>query len=138
MSYSTFAISAITASPAGPITAGAPFNVTATISSSGPAGTAVVQIYFSQDPPTRYVRYQFALLCFAKVALPANAPPTPVVISCTTDNLMWYDEAANDYLLYPGSYTLYGGLSSAASELTKVTTTITVVPPAMAVPAVVA
>ena len=114
LSYSNFSLSNVALSPPGPYSfAASAFNVTVTVRSSGPAGAVVVQIYFSQDPPTATVRYGRALLCFGKAVVPANSPGTSVSVACDAADTLWYDPGRGNYIVYAGNYTLYVGQSSA-------------------------
>jgi beta-glucosidase len=125
LSYATFNVTAL-AAPSTPLSPGSTFTVTVTVSSTGAAGKAVVQVYFSQDAPTKYVRYEHALLCYAKVALPANSPPTPVPVTCAVDDMAWFDPDVNAYVVFPGAYTVYAGTSSDAAALQQHTAPVQV------------
>jgi hypothetical protein len=116
LSYSVYAVTGMTA-PVSPISIGSTFPVTVSLNSTGPAGMAVVQIYFSQNAPTKYVRYEKALLCHGKFVVPANSSRFDAVLTCSTEDLMWYDPDQLDYVVYPGAYTLYAGMSSAWTNL---------------------
>jgi hypothetical protein len=43
----------------------------------------VVQVYYSQNAPTKYVRWESALLCFAKADVPADSAGTQVDVACS-------------------------------------------------------
>jgi beta-glucosidase len=92
LSYTNYTLTnvAVQASGSQPLGPGDVFNVTLDVSSKGPAGALVVQVYFSQDPPTKYARYGRALLCFGKVQVPANAVQEPVVVQgCRVQVGVW-------------------------------------------------
>ena len=121
LSYTTFTVSgAALQAPPQPLPASAVFNVTARVSTAGPAASLVLQVYFSQDAPTKYVRTQSALLCFAKVALPANAVDEPVsVADCRVTDMEAYDPDAGAYVTFPGPYTLTLAQSSADPDASQ-------------------
>jgi len=125
LSYTAFNVTGV-AAPSAPLSPGSTFTVTVTVSSAGPAGKVVVQVYFSQNAPTKYVRYERALLCYSKAALPADSAPVPVAVSCAVDDLAWFDPDVNQYVTFPGVYTLYAGLSSDGASLQRHTVQVQV------------
>jgi hypothetical protein len=86
-----------------------------------------VQIYASQNSPTKFVRYQRWLLCWGKFALPADAVLTPLTISCDIDDLDAYDPDLGTYVVYTGNYTLVASLDSASSAAQDTAATVAVV-----------
>lgn len=87
--------------------------INGTLNNAGPAGAAVLQVYFSQDAPTKSVRYDSQLIAFDKVPLSANATGTPFSIPVRVRDMEAWDDEARDYVVYEGTYSLTVGLSSA-------------------------
>jgi len=106
LSYNRATIAAAALAPAGPAAPDAVLTVTGTLSNAGPAGAAVVQVYFSQDAPTKWVRYASQLVGFAKVALPADAAAAPFSVSVRVADMGAWDDEARDYVVFAGNYTL--------------------------------
>ena len=98
-----------------PLTNGSAFTATVNVSSAGPAGRCLVQIYAHQLPPTKFVSYANALLCWSKADVPADARDLPVVVSCRADDLETYDPDVGDFVTMSGNYTLSAALDSGAS-----------------------
>ena len=90
----------------------------------GPAGKLVVQVYFSQDLAPR-VRFQRALLGFAKVDVPAGARGATAHLELPATGLEAWDKGVRDYAVYPGTYTLYVGQHSLDSNMQHVSLTVT-------------
>jgi hypothetical protein len=84
------------------------------------------QIYASQNAPTKFVRYQRWLLCWAKFDMPANAVMVPLTVSCDVNELDAYDPDIGMYVVYTGNYTLVAALdsSSAAEQRTAATVAV--------------
>jgi hypothetical protein len=76
-----------------------------------------IQVYFSQQPPTAFVRYGRALLCFAKALIPSNSVGTDVVVTCDATDTLWYDPSVSAYRVFAGNYTLEVGQSSADASM---------------------
>lgn len=114
LSYTQFTLGgAITV--AGALTNGTVYTVSGTISSTGRDALAVVQLYASQNAPTKFVRYQLTLACFAKVFVPANSAGMPWSMDCRVDDLDYYDPDVGNYVVYWGNYTLVAALDSATA-----------------------
>jgi beta-glucosidase len=111
LSYTNYTLKSVQL-PTQPLGANETFTVTAMVGSSGPAGKVVVQVYFSINPPTKYVGYVRSLLCFAKALIPANTGGAGVAVpvTCNTIDLEMYDPeagaGAGAYVLFSGTYTL--------------------------------
>jgi beta-glucosidase len=113
LSFSEFHFGALQLDETGPFTPGDHLTARVTISSTGPAGQAVVQIYARPDPPTHgVVRFEYTLFCFAKVEVPANSPGVSAAVQCEIGDLDWYDTCAGQYIVPPGSYTLFAAQHS--------------------------
>jgi beta-glucosidase len=114
LSYAAFSVDAASVSPpasgSGKYGPNESFVLTANVSSTGPAGALVVQVYsqFVASPGVEAttVGRRFALLCFAKQALPAEARGEPVTIECSTSGLARWDLAQGDYAVTGGFYRL--------------------------------
>lgn len=52
------------------------------------------------------VRYQYTLLCFAKVDVPADSAGVTAEVQCDVADLDWYDTNTGDYVVPAGQYTL--------------------------------
>jgi hypothetical protein len=127
LSYSNFSVDAAAASaPAGGAGVFAPdeaFTVTANVSSSGPAGALVVQVYWqfvaSAGLEATTVGRRLVLLCFAKQALPADARGEAVAVECGASGL-----ARGDYAVAEGFYKLsvgqFAGDPRAATVIVRV------------------
>lgn len=75
----------------GPVPADAVLAVTGELANDGPAGSAVLQLYFNQAPPTKYARYVTQLAGFARVALPAGASGVPFSVPLRVPDLAAWD-----------------------------------------------
>ena len=86
------------------------FVLTANVSSAGPAGALVLQVYwqFVAAPglEARTVGRRSPLLCFAKQWLPADARGEPVAVQCSTRGLARWDLEQGDYAVAAGVYRL--------------------------------
>ena len=121
LAYNTPAIASarLAAMPIGRALApGDVFTVEGMLDNAGPAGVAVLQIYFSQDAPTKWVRYESQLIAFARVPLPADAKAVPFSVPVAVDDTDGYDEELGRYVVYTGNYTFYVGLDSASFVFT--------------------
>ena len=87
--------------------------INGTLANAGPAGAAVLQVYYSQDAPTKWVRYAAQLVAFLKVPLPAGAAATPFAVPVRVRDMEAWDDEARDYVVFAGNYTLTLGLSAA-------------------------
>jgi len=86
LSYGNFTLEGTLETDArGPLPRGAEFSITALVSLRGPAGKVVLQVYASQDVPTKFVALQAQLLCFTKVFIPADTARVPVTVRCRVD-----------------------------------------------------
>ena len=113
LSYTQFVLKSATVNSPSSLKPGDVFTVTALVTSSGPAGKVVVQVYASQNAPTKYVRYTRWLLCFSKADVPADSSSgVHVVVTCEADDLEGYDPDVGNYVLFPGTYTLSTALVS--------------------------
>ena len=114
LSYNTARIDTASLESGGaPVAPDAVLTINGTLANEGPAGAAVVQVYFSQDAPTKWVRYAAQLVAFAKVPLAADAAATPFSVSVRVRDMEAWDEEVADYVVYKGNYTLTVGLSAA-------------------------
>jgi hypothetical protein len=77
----------------------------------GPAHSCAGR-YFSQDAPTKWVRYAAQLVAFAKVPLAADAPATPFSLDVRVRDMEGWDDEVGDYVVFAGNYTLALGLSA--------------------------
>ena len=110
----------------GALRSGATFTATVNVSSAGPAGKCVVQVYASQLAPTKFVAYQQMLLCVAKIDVPADARDVAVAVACRADDLELYDPDVGAYVTYSGNYTLSAALDAGPSlAATKAVATVT-------------
>ena len=110
LSYSAVNISsAAIAPPLSPgraLAAGDAFTVAGLLNvSAGPAGQAVVQVYCSQDAPTKYVRFAWQLCAFAKVAHGAAPALAPFAVDVQVAATEAWDPEQQDYVVYTGNYT---------------------------------
>lgn len=94
-----------------------------TVASKGPAGQCVVQVYFSQDLASR-VRYQFMLLGFAKVAVPANSPGTVATVQLNLDHLAMWNTVQRQYLVEASTYTILVGQYSSDPHMQQLKLTV--------------
>ncbi len=108
----TIAAAALQA-PAGPISPDSVLLINGTLANAGPAGAAVLQVYFSQNAPTKWVRYAAQLAAFAKVPLAADAAATPFSVALRVRDMEAWDEEARNYVVFKGNYTLALGFSAA-------------------------
>jgi hypothetical protein len=77
-----------------------------TLTNSGPAGVAVLQVCFSQSAPTKWVCYAAQLAAFAKVPQGADAAATPFSVALRVRDMEAWDEEAWSYVVYnKGNYT---------------------------------
>lgn len=124
LSYTTFEVGKL--SP-GAITAGVndTFTINTTVSSHGPAGSLVLQVYFSQPlTPTR-VRFERMLLTFTKISVPANTANMPVSIPCKVRDFEAWNKAAQNYVVDTGvAYTVFVGQSSADPHMQSMTVNV--------------
>ena len=87
------------------------FSVSLNVSSNGPAGACVIQVYYSQDKASR-VRYSKMLLGFTKVPVPANSKGTPVTIPLRAHDMAMWNVTRAEYVVEPGNFHVYVGQSS--------------------------
>ncbi|RMG57430.1 MAG: glycosyl hydrolase, partial [Bacteroidetes bacterium] len=110
LSYTRFALSELSVAPQN-LAAGDTIYVQGQVRNSGPvAGAEVVQVYVGK-PQSRVTRAQKELRAFAKVSLAAGETK-PVSLAIPVADLAYYDEAAANWRLEPGRYTLYIGTAS--------------------------
>lgn len=100
------------------------------ISSRGPAGKVVLQVYFSQDFSTR-VLYQRMLLGFTKLALPADSAPVSNVLEMPVSGLAVWDKVVKKYTVTPGSFHLYVGQHSQDPAMKSLSFTVAAAKPAV-------
>jgi hypothetical protein len=117
LSYSSVSISSASISP--PLAPGRALAAGDSIAiagllnvSAGPAGQTVVQVYCSQDAPTKYVRYAWQLCAFAKVAHGAAPVLAPFSVALRVADLEAWDPEAQDYVVYSGNYSFSVALDS--------------------------
>lgn len=126
LSYTVYTIEKeLQIAPSGVLKHGTNFTCKVLLSSRGPAGKAVVQIYASQLPPTKVVRYEHTLLCFAKAHLPANAVRVEVIVECEVNDLDTWDVDEGRYVVHSGEYMIVaaqhaGELKTSSSTSTTV------------------
>lgn len=126
LQYNNVSIASASLASPGPFAPTDTLTVNAVVNSAGPAGKALVQVYVSQDAPTKYVRWVRALLCYAKVDVAANAKGVAVSIPCAVADTEWYDPDVGNYVVYNGNYTLYVSTdSSDAGVATTLPFTVT-------------
>lgn len=121
LSYSVVNISAAAISPPlppdAPLAANASFRIAGLLNvSSGPAGQFVVQVYYSQDAPTKYVRYSSQLVAFAKVAHGAAPALVPFSVAVRVADLEAWDPETQDFVVYSGNYTFVVAGDSAQAQ----------------------
>ena len=128
LSYADFTLGPLQLSAAGPFATDDRFAARVQVSSTGPAGKAVVQIYASPDPPSfrGAVRYEYTLLCFSKTAIPADSAGVTAVAECDVGDLDTYDSSTGEYVVPPGQYTLIAAQHSGELPAgSKATITVT-------------
>jgi hypothetical protein len=106
LSYATFSFDSALQLSTGVVTAADAFVAKIRITSVGPAGKAVAQVYTSHPPTGGFVGYQYSLLCFAKVPIPANSAGVTANVRCEASDLEVYDTSSGEYIVPAGSYTL--------------------------------
>jgi beta-glucosidase len=119
LSYNEATIVGAALAPAGTVAKDALLTVSGTLANNGPAGAAVVQVYFSQDAPTKEVRYASQLAGFAKIPLPADTAAVPFSLTVAVADFAAWDTEARDYVVYKGNYTLrlaLNGVDDAAAS----------------------
>ena len=104
LSYNNITATAIDVSPrsvaADVLLASTLINVTVDIeNTSGPAGLAVVEVFFNVTAPTRRARFASALLGFAKVSIGAAPATARAVISVPVLNMAVWDSSRANYTL---------------------------------------
>lgn len=113
LSYSAFTVvpgsTKLVPSTGSPLPASASFNITGRITGGGPTGKALLQVYFSQNAPTKAVRYAEQLLCWSKVLVPsdAGAQGVPFTVGCAVQDTMAYDADEDNYVVYAGTYSMW-------------------------------
>jgi beta-glucosidase len=117
LSYSAVNISSASFAPPLPpgraLAAGDTITIAGTLNvSAGPAGQAVVQVYCSQDAPTKYVRYAWQLCAFAKVAHSAAPALSPFSVVLRVADLEAWDPEEQDFVVYSGNYSVSVALDS--------------------------
>jgi hypothetical protein len=120
LSYATFTFGDKLSLSAVEITADDTFTAELQISSRGPAGQTVIQIYASHPPTTGGVRYQYTLLCFSKLLVPADSAGATATVKCEASDLEVYDTNGGEYLVPTGNYNLFA--AQHAGELPTRTT----------------
>lgn len=97
--------------PTSTVTTNQTFSMNLQVSSSGPAGMCVVQVYFSARLSSR-VRFNMALLGFAKVNVPANSNGIQATVELESRGLEMWDKRLRRYVVETGTYDLHVGQSS--------------------------
>lgn len=121
LSYNTAQITAASVTglpaPGSSLPPTAQVTITGTLSNTGPAGAVVLQAYYAQNAPTKYVRYSSQLVAFTKVPVPAG-PVSNVPFSFTVNiaDMEAYDPEAAQFVVYTGNYTLTLGMDSASGS----------------------
>ena len=121
LSYTTFTLGARLdldwpgRSSGAPLANGTGFTATVNVSSAGPAGKCLVQVYAHQLPPTKFVTFANVLLCWAKADVAADAKEVPVVVNCRANDLETYDPDVGDFVTMTGNYSFAAALDSGAS-----------------------
>lgn len=112
LSFSTFKIGAIAisvngsaSSPVNPCGPTQRFSIAVPVTSSGPAGTMVLQVYVRPTFQTKHVYPANRLLCWSKLPVPANGRAT-ATISCSAQDLGMWDLAVGDYMVKGGKYAV--------------------------------
>ena len=119
LNYNVATIVTAVLAPTGAVAPNTLLAVSGTLSNTGPAGAAVVQVYFSQDAPTKEVRYESQLAGFSKITLPADTALIPFSVTVDVGDFAAWDSEARNYLVYQGNYTLkvaLNGVEDAAAS----------------------
>lgn len=122
LSYSTFAVSGVTISPDPASTTFTPtdtFTVSGTVSATaGPAGRLSLLLFFSQNAPTKWVRYGKQLVGFGKVSVPASGAGSAAFnITARIADFDAYEPATGDYEVMGGSYSVQLATDAAAAPI---------------------
>lgn len=117
LSYATFTLGPTLSLSTAKITTTDAFTAELSISSDGPAGKVVVQIYATHPSTSGRVSYQYTLLCFAKVSVPSNSAGAAAKVECEASDLESYDTNSGQYIVPKGRYTLTAAQN--AGELPK-------------------
>lgn len=111
LTYSTTTYSNVAISP-NPSTTIFTYNDTFTVSGSittttGPAGRLSLLLFFSQNAPTKWVRYEQQLVGFGKFDIPAaNNGTSNFAITARIKDMDAYEPDTEDYELQTGNYTV--------------------------------
>ena len=112
-------VTAVITPTGGAVAPDALLTVSGTLSNTGPAGAAVVQIYFSQDAPTKEVRYVAQLAGFSKISVPADTAVIPFSVTVDVADFSAWDSETKNYLVYQGNYTLHVALNGVEDAATS-------------------
>ena len=103
--------------------AGDSFTISGTVSVASPSDPATrlsLLLFYSQSAPTKYTRFDQALLGFSKVSVPAGgAGGVAFAIEAKVRDLDAFEPDVFDYVVYTGSYRLTLALSAAPEDLAK-------------------
>ena len=75
----------------------------------------MLQLYFAQLAPTKWVRYAQQLVAFARVPLPPGPATVPFSLLVQVADMAAWDSEAGAYLVHAGNYSLSLGLDSASA-----------------------
>jgi len=120
LSYSTFAIKSPELNPnpsAHVFNANDTFTISGQIASTGPAGKLTLLLFFSQNAPTKWARFERALAGFGKFAVPADSTGTAFSFSASVRDFDAYEPATSDYEVYTGTYTVWLATDATAAPL---------------------
>lgn len=99
-------------------------SVTVTLSSEGPVGQCVVQVYFQQQL-SQYVRYNWMLLTFEKFNMPSNSASYTGALVFDVEDMGYYHASSGQNQVDAGEYTIMVSLDSTLAG--GVSNTLTVV-----------
>ena len=127
LSYASgFAASGVSCAPPPATTlfqAGDTFVISGTItaaSAADPASRVSLLLFYSQDAPTKYTRFDHQLMGFTKVSVPAGgAGSAPFALEAKIRDLDAFEPDVFDYVVYSGRYTLTLAFSAAPADLAK-------------------
>eukprot|EP00051_Salpingoeca_urceolata_P004956 m.69158 g.69158 ORF g.69158 m.69158 type:complete len:805 (+) comp13959_c0_seq1:103-2517(+) len=94
------------------VVASGTFAVSLDITSKGPAGKCVVQVYFSQKLASR-VRYDKMLLGFGKFDVPADSDGTGVTVALNAQDFEMWSRPKQAYVVEAGDFDIFVGQHSA-------------------------
>lgn len=128
LSYSVFSVSGLSVSPATVSRANTSVSVTLTTSvslASGPPGSYVVQVYYSQVT-TSYSRFTASLLGFTKVAVGSGGSAATATVTVPLLDFAGYDGTSpSGYSVEASAYTVWVADNASAAPLATATLTVT-------------